>query len=619
MFRDYQVNGLFEPNAPLPETGIGGVTVTLTGTDIAGNTITRGVTTGSDGSYSFAGLLAGTYTITETPPPGPGTAGGFYDGLDSAGTAGGTVGNDTISSIELGTGVSATGYTFGENPPADPFGFVWNDRNRNGRRDPGEPGIAGVAITISGTAFAGTLLSRTLTSADALNGLTVFTDASGRYEFRPIPPGLYTITETQPAAYNDGAEENADPNGPFTVVVGNDVFSNIDLSPFPVRGPFNFGETLRLSPPQPLPPLMISPPPATEDPSKRGFLGSTSTGTATALPLAENLPSDPNFAAFNASASRLPVFVTVAQESGGGLVRVFDFGTGNERFRLQPFGDFAGGIRATTADVNRDGIPDIIAAAGPGGGPTVAVFDGNSGAELLRAMPFEADFRGGLQVAAGDFNGDGIADIVVTPDAGGGPIVKILDGRTLATLSSFIALDSSFRGGLRVAVGDINRDGVPDLIVTAGAGGGPRIAVYDGHTVLGGDPSRLGGDFFGFAPELRDGFFISAGDVDGDGYADIVLGAGQSGGPRVAVYSGKDFVTGNGPRITSTFFVGDPNSRTGARVAALDLDGDGQAEILGAGGPGSRPAVSIFNPLTTTLRDKFYGFPADFTGGVGLG
>jgi hypothetical protein len=57
-----------------------------------------------------------------------------------------------------------------------------------------------------------------------------------------VPPGVYTIVETQPPGFVDGGEENADPNGPNTVVVGNDRFDDVVLSPFPVRGPFNFGE-----------------------------------------------------------------------------------------------------------------------------------------------------------------------------------------------------------------------------------------------------------------------------------------------------------------------------------------------------------------------------------------
>lgn len=247
VYRDYSIDGIRQPAAANPESGISGVTITLTGTDIAGNTITRTAVTAADGSYSFAGLLAGDYTITETQPPYVTTPGGFYDGLDSIGTIGGvTTGTNPAKNqlaVTLGTAQNGIEYNFGENLPADPFGFVYVDLNNNGIRETGEPGISGVAVTVSGTAFAGTVLARPLTVADIPAGsLTVFTDADGRWEFPIMPPGTYTFVETQPAGYIDGLEENADTNLPATVIVGNDQFDNVVLAPNPVRGPFNFGE-----------------------------------------------------------------------------------------------------------------------------------------------------------------------------------------------------------------------------------------------------------------------------------------------------------------------------------------------------------------------------------------
>src|SRR5207244_37114 len=157
-----------------------GVVVTLTGTTAAGAPVNRTATTAADGSYSFADLPAGTYTLSETQPAG------LYDGPDAAGNSGGQPGNDVVSAVVLAPGTDGTGYLFGEFPPADPFGFGYRDLNGNGVRDAGEPGVAGVAVTIAGTAFAGTPQARPLTGADLPGGsLTVLTDLAGRWEFAP--------------------------------------------------------------------------------------------------------------------------------------------------------------------------------------------------------------------------------------------------------------------------------------------------------------------------------------------------------------------------------------------------------------------------------------------------
>src|SRR5207253_7770409 len=107
---------------------------------------------------------------------------------------------------------------------------------------------------------------------------------------------------------------------------------------------------------------------------------------------------------------------------------------------------------------------------------------------LAQVLPFGDAFTGGVYVAAGDIDGDKIADLAVTADTGGGPRVRIFltKGGQLVPVADFFALDPDFRGGLRVALGDVNRDGFADLVVTAGPGGGPRVATYDGRSRFGG-------------------------------------------------------------------------------------------------------------------------------------
>ncbi len=283
---------------------------------------------------------------------------------------------------------------------------------------------------------------------------------------------------------------------------------------------------------------------------------------------------------------------------------------------------FTGGVRVAVADFTGDGVADFVVGSGPGAASRVEVYDGATYQRLFATDPFEASFLGGVFVAAGDLTGDGRADLVVTPDAGGGPRVRAFDGATFAPLADFFGIaDPAFRGGARPAVGDVNGDGRADLVVAAGTGGGPRVAVFDGRTVAGDGAGlvRLTPDFFAFEPTLRDGAFVAAGDIDGDGSAEVVAGAGPGGGPRVVAFSGAQLAAGRQARVAD-FFAGDPAGRGGVRVAAKSLDGDGRADIVTGVGPrvsaylgralagGAAPAEALgFEPSPGAAGGVFVG------------
>jgi uncharacterized delta-60 repeat protein len=270
---------------------------------------------------------------------------------------------------------------------------------------------------------------------------------------------------------------------------------------------------------------------------------------------------------------------------------------------LAAFGASTANVRTATGDVNGDGFTDTILVTGPGVPLRVAVVSGADNTTILVAPfdPFGGDFTGGGFVAAGDFDNDGRAEFVVTPDQGGGPRVSVFsrnaDG-TLATRANFFGIDDpTFRGGARAAVGDVNGDGVTDLAVAAGFGGGPRVALFNGTTVFG-TPTRLVGDFFAFpgddAVNLRNGAFVAAGDVNGDGFAELVFGGGPGGAPRVFALSGQLIAAGNvtgaqAAPVANFFVAGNADDRGGVRVAVADLDGDNRADLIAGSGEG-RPA-----------------------------
>jgi fibronectin-binding autotransporter adhesin len=138
---------------------------------------------------------------------------------------------------------------------------------------------------------------------------------------------------------------------------------------------------------------------------------------------------------------------------------------------------FTGGVRLASADVNGDGLADIVTGTGPGVAAEVKVFSGKDLTVLRDFQPFTATFTGGVFVAAGDVNGDGRADIV-TGAGSGGPSVKVFDGVSGAAIGAFFAYDAGFTGGVRVAVGDVDGDSVPEIICSPGPGSPPEVRCF---------------------------------------------------------------------------------------------------------------------------------------------
>ncbi|MBX9585053.1 MAG: hypothetical protein K2X87_32510 [Gemmataceae bacterium] len=290
--------------------------------------------------------------------------------------------------------------------------------------------------------------------------------------------------------------------------------------------------------------------------------------------------------------------VAVFNPSGGGMYAAAG--------AMTAYAGFTGNVRSAVADVTGDGVPDYVTGAGPGGRPAVTVFDGATGNTVADWLAFEGGFAGGVFVSAADLDRDGRAEVVVTPDQGGGPrvvVFSVVPGGGVTMRSSFFGIDDpSFRGGARTALGDIDADGTPDLAVAAGFLGGPRVALFDGKSVLAA-PARLVSDFFAFpgadAATLRNGVFVALGDLNGDNRADLIFGGGPGGAPRVFALNGGAVAAGAAADAqanpVSNFFVANNSAdRGGVRVGVADPDGDGRADVVAGSGAGSAARVRVY-------------------------
>jgi hypothetical protein len=280
-------------------------------------------------------------------------------------------------------------------------------------------------------------------------------------------------------------------------------------------------------------------------------------------------------------------------------VKTFDGVTGSETSSFLPYGGAAlQGVRVAAGDVTGDGTPDIVTALGSGAPSHVKVFSGADQSEVRSFIAYPS-FSGGVYVAAGDINGDTHGDII-TGAGTSATHVKVFSGATNNLIQSFLAYPG-VSGGVRVAAGDLNGDGRADLITGLGEGFASHVKAFDGRDLAPLQSFIAYGGFTG-------GVYVAAGDVNGDAHADIITGAGVGGFTHVKVFSGAD-----GSPLHSFFAY--PGVDNEVRVGAGDVNGDGYADIITGLGSGNASHVKVFSGLNLDPLQSFFAY-GSYLGGV---
>ncbi|MFH8450640.1 FG-GAP-like repeat-containing protein [Streptomyces fungicidicus] len=291
--------------------------------------------------------------------------------------------------------------------------------------------------------------------------------------------------------------------------------------------------------------------------------------------------------------------------------------------------------RLTAGDVDGDGSPDVVTVENRHDlrilkGPFGRDGAGAGGEQVVKDV---YDSRV-LDLAAGDVNGDGLTDIVATENDGdeydARRVVYWLGNRTaLNPFTLVYDIDGAgLQGGENLDVGDVNADGYDDIVVGRAVDGydsdldnpyvkGGRVAWIPG-TPEGPDGVRavfLNQDRPGVpgTAESGDGFGtdVHIGDVDGDGYPDVVTGVpgedlgSVSGAGAVVVLRGTaNGLTGTGATTVTQNTATVPgtaerNDRFGGAVHLGDTDGDGRAD-LAVGAPGENSGAGSVWYLRST-------------------
>ncbi len=246
----------------------------------------------------------------------------------------------------------------------------------------------------------------------------------------------------------------------------------------------------------------------------------------------------------------------------------------------------------------------VATGAGPGGGPHVKVFDVATGLVDRQFFAYDTSFLGGVHVAMGDVDGDGFGDIVTGPGPGGGPHVKVFSGKDGALIEEFFTDSPGFTGGLYVAAADVNGDGKAEVITGAGEGGGPHVEVFDLRL----DAKLTVANFYAYEPSFTGGVRVAAADLDGDGKAEVVTGAGPGGGPHVRGFKLGE-IHGSIPTPVLSMYPEDPAYAGGVFVGA-SVDGDHQAHIVTTPGVlnGGSPYARVFTATGTQIGQVFFQY-----------
>ena len=166
----------------------------------------------------------------------------------------------------------------------------------------------------------------------------------------------------------------------------------------------------------------------------------------------------------------------------------------------------------------------------------------------FKFLAYADNFLGGASIAVGDVNNDGSKEIVTGAGLGGGPHVRVFS-RQGQVLSQFFAYDLNFRGGVNVAVGDVNNDRNKEIVTGAGPGGGPHVRVFT-------STGKVLKQFFAFDPETRFGLQVSVGDMTGDGQAEILVGQNKGAAPETRVFNSRQELVKTFTVFSPTFFGG---------------------------------------------------------------
>lgn len=267
--------------------------------------------------------------------------------------------------------------------------------------------------------------------------------------------------------------------------------------------------------------------------------------------------------------------ITVPISAGGPHLKVFDQ-QGNLEYQFMAFDpSFRGGVNLAVGDLDGNHKDEIIVTPRTNSQTRIKIYELEGGKEVLRSsfLAYAEKVIGGLNLAAGDIDGNGKDELVTVPLSGGGPHVRAFREAGQATTLNIMVFHPDYRGGVNLAVGDLNNDNRAEIVVAPNKDAQARIKVYEtkGDMVL--------KDFLAYAESFQGGARVSIGDFNSDGKNDLITTPSKKGGPHILAWNYEDLA------LVGNFMAYDPDCRNGLTAVVADIDNDQLAEIITAPGP----------------------------------